>query len=190
MGAGVVAAAGLPAAGRLFLGISVRQSSARLQEITGWATVRGHWLRRRHFTSRFLAHIAERIREGELDHTGELMVAVEAVSPIHERNSHLRALEVFGRLRVWDTPHNTGVLLYLALDRHRIELIADRGVVVPNALWEQIHDQLRVCLQRGEYAAGVTAAVDAIEQALRTHCPPLPVGELNTNDLPDRPVML
>lgn len=168
----------------------MRHSNATLQEITGWATVRGHWLRRRHFTAGFLARIADQIREAELDHTGELMVAVEAVSPAHERNSHLRALEVFGRLRVWDTPHNTGVLLYLALDKRRIELIADRGVPVPNAVWERIHDQLRACLQRGEYAAGIKAAVDVIEQALRTHCAPLSAGELNSNDLPDRPVML
>ena len=161
-----------------------------MKEITGWATVQGHWLRRKHFTPRVLAGIAEQIRKGELDHAGELMVAVEAVSPIHERDSHLRALEVFGRLRVWDTHHNTGVLLYLALDRQRIELIADRGVGAPNALWEQICDQLRARLQRGDYAAGVTAAVDAIEQALRTHCPSLADGELNSNDLPDRPVML
>lgn len=152
--------------------------------------MQGHWLRRKHFTSQVLARIAEQIRKGELDHAGELMVAVEAVSPIHERDSHLRALEVFGRLRVWDTPHNTGVLLYLALDRQRIELIADRGVTAPNAVWERICDQLRTCLRQGDYAAGVTAAVETIEQVLRTHCPPLPAGELNTNDLPDRPVML
>ncbi|UHL63382.1 TPM domain-containing protein [Paralcaligenes sp. KSB-10] len=150
----------------------------------------GHWLRRKHFTPQLLRQIADLIKQGERDHTGELMIAVEAVSPAHERKSHLRALEVFGRLKVWDTPHNTGVLLYLALDRHHIELIADRGVGVPNAMWERVCAQLQSRLQKGEYVAGVLAAVDDIEAILREHCPPLAKGELPTNDLPDEPVML
>ena len=62
--------------------------------------------------------------------------------------------------------------------------------MVPNTLWEQIRDQLQARLRQGDYAAGVMAAVEAIEQVLRAHCPPLPAGEVNTNDLPDRPVML
>ncbi len=108
---------------------------ALLKEMTGWATLEGQWLRRRHFHAEALALIAERIRECERDHCGELVLAIEAASPVHERDSRMRALEVFGRLRVWDTPRNSGVLLYLALDRHRIEIVADRGVPAPDHEW-------------------------------------------------------
>lgn len=160
------------------------------KELTGWAVIEGHWLRRKHFTPQVLKQIADHIKQGELEHTGELMVAIEAVTPAHERNGHLRALEVFGRLRVWDTPLNTGVLLYLALDKHHIELIADRGVAAPNALWEQLCTQLQVRLKGGDYVAGVLSAIDAIEDALAQHCPPLSHDGLNTNDLPDEPVFL
>lgn len=118
------------------------------------------------------------------------MVAVEAVSPSHEPSSQLRALEVFGRLRVWDTPRNTGVLLYLALDRHAIELIADRGVAAPEPVWEAVCSQLQVRFQHGDYAAGVLAAVDAIESALALYCEPLREGEANADDLPNEPVLL
>ena len=39
-----------------------------------------------------------------------------------------RALAMFGKLRVWDTEHNNGVLIYLLLAEHRIEIVADRGL--------------------------------------------------------------
>src|SRR5690606_32263714 len=103
------------------------------KEVTGVAGLEGHWLRRKYFSPVVLQALAERIHASEAGHTGELVLAVEAVSPLHEPDSHARALEVFGRLRVWDTPHNTGVLLYLALDRHHIQVIADRGVTAPDA---------------------------------------------------------
>ncbi|SHH70765.1 TPM domain-containing protein [Pollutimonas bauzanensis] len=168
----------------------MRQDGGKWKELTGWASLEGQWLRRRHFTPEVLAHIADRIKKSELDHTGELMVAIEAVSPSHERNSRYRALEVFGRLRVWDTPLNTGVLLYLALDRHRIEIIADRAVAAPDELWAQVCGQLQARLQQHDYAAGILAAIDGIEAILRTRCPPLPPGQAHTNDLADEPVFL
>ncbi|NYT61572.1 TPM domain-containing protein [Alcaligenaceae bacterium] len=168
----------------------MRHKTGKWKEWVGWAGIEGHWLRRKHFTPELLANIAERIKHGELEHTGELMVAIEAVSPAHESDSRQRALEVFGRLRVWDTPLNTGVLLYVALDRRRLEIIADRAIAVPDALWEQVCEQLQARLQQHDYAAGLLAAIDNIEAILRTRCPPLPSGQVNTNDLSDKPVLL
>ena len=166
------------------------QRGGKWKEWTGWASIEGQWLRRKHFTPQVLADIANRIKQSELDHTGELMVVVEAVSPAHEPDSRQRALEVFGRLRVWDTPLNTGVLLYLSLDRHRLEIIADRAVAVPDDLWDQVCQQLQARLQQGDYAGGLLTAIDTIERLLRTRCPPLAQGQLNANDLPDEPVFL
>ncbi|MGB6104759.1 MAG: TPM domain-containing protein [Pusillimonas sp.] len=168
----------------------MQESGGKWKQFTGWSNVEGQWLRRKHFTPEALAHIAERIRQSEQGHTGELMLAVEAVSPAHEPDSRLRALEVFGRLRVWDTPLNTGVLLYLALDRHHIQIIADRGVAAPDELWEQVCDRLRSRLGRKDYAAGVLAAVDDIEKILATRCPAATGPDGNADDLPNEPVLL
>lgn len=143
---------------------------ALLKEMTGWSGIEGQWLRRRHFTPDALALIAQRIRECERDHCGELVVAVEAVSPTHERDSRMRALEVFGRLRVWDTPENSGVLLYLALDRHRIEIIADRGVPADDQEWEAVCARLRVRLAEKAYIDGILAAIDDIEAIMKSYC--------------------
>ncbi|MBB5216472.1 TPM domain-containing protein [Parapusillimonas granuli] len=160
------------------------------KEFTGWAGLEGQWLRRKHFSHETLAQIAERIRQSERDHTGELVVAVEAVTPAHVSGSEQRALEVFGRLRVWDTPLNTGVLLYLALDRHHIEIIADRGIAAPDDLWAQVCERLQAALREKQYAAGILAAVDDIEAILKTRSAPLPSGAGHVNDLPDEPVLL
>jgi len=159
------------------------------KRMTGWSALEGRWLHRRHMHPELLAQIAERIRQGELRHSGELMLAVEAVSPSHEPDSRLRALEVFGRLGVWDTPHNTGVLLYLALDRRRIELVPDRGVTAPQEAWNEICGRLESRLRKGHYGPGLLAAVDEIEELLSRHCPEVP-AHANTDDLPNVPVML
>lgn len=168
----------------------MRQRGGTWKQVLGWASLEGQWLRRRHFTPELLAHIAERIRKSEAGNAGELMVAVEAVSPAHEPDSRQRALEVFGRLRVWDTPLNTGVLLYLALDKHHIHIIADRGIAAPDELWTTVCDRLQRRLHQKDYAGGMLAAVDEIEQVLRTRAPTLAVGAHNENDLPDEPVFL
>src|SRR5690606_18019803 len=159
-------AAGPRAAGR----VEHMKAPAMIKELPGWAGLAGQWLRRRHFTHEVLAHIAERIRQCERDHSGELVVAIEAASPIHERDTRMRALEVFGRLCVWDTPESTGVLLYLALDRHRIEIIADRGVPASNEEWEAVCARLKLRLAEKDYAQGILAAIDDIEAIMRRHC--------------------
>ena len=45
---------------------------------------------------------------------------------------------MFGKLRVWDTEHNNGVLIYLLLAEHAIEIVADRGLneQVPPQQWQ------------------------------------------------------
>jgi len=135
-----------------------------------------------------LQRLAEHIHASENGHAGELVLAIEAVAPAHERDSRARALEVFGRLHVWDTPGNTGVLLYLALDRHAIELIADRGVAAPAEVWSEICAALQERLRKGEFIHGILAAIDAIEQVCAQYCPLVDADHPNT--LPDAPVLL
>ena len=158
--------------------------------LSGWASLEGRWLRQRHFAPEALARIAPRIQQSERDHEGELVLAVEAVMPPHEDDLRERALEVFGRLRVWDTPQRTGVLLYLALDRHGIEIVADRGVAVPEERWQAVCEALQAQLQAGDYLPGVLAAIEAIEHLLRGCCGE-PAGRPGrVNALPDAPVLL
>lgn len=158
--------------------------------ITGVAKLEAYWLRRSYFHDDALSRITAHIRQSETRHTGELMVAIETITPVHEPDSRLRALEVFGRLRTWDTPLNTGVLLYLALDKGRIEIIADRGIDAPPDAWQDVCASLQHRLSARDYIPGLLQAIDQIEAILRGGCPPLTKGDSDSNILPDEPVML
>ena len=52
-------------------------------------------------------------------------VVRQVLKGIHAR---LRAEQIFSALRVWDTAENSGVLVYLQVAEHRIEIVADRGI--------------------------------------------------------------
>ncbi|EJC61432.1 TPM domain-containing protein [Alcaligenes ammonioxydans] len=164
--------------------------SVNWKELSGWASVHGQWLRRRHFNAEMLGHLAEQIRKGEQNHSGELVVAIEAVLPAHEADSAQRALEVFGRLRVWDTPLNSGVLLYLALGQRHIHIIADRGIQADPAQWARICRELEKDLAAREYLSGLLTAVEAIEAVLQQGAPAHDPNDARVNALPDEPVLL
>lgn len=163
-----------------------------IKNLTGLAQIEGQWLRRRHFSAEVLSHVAERIRNSEMGHTGELVLAVEAIMPSHEHDSHQRALEVYGRLRVWDTPLNSGVLLYLALDQRRIEIVADRAISATTEQWQTVCTSLQQAFARKEYVEGLLSAVDDIEKILAVHAPidTHLNAESHHNHLPNTPVLL
>lgn len=158
--------------------------------LTGYVNLEAYWLRRKHFHDAALDQIAAHIRQSETQHTGELMVAIETITPAHEADSRMRALEVFGRLHTWDTPLNTGVLLYLSLDKGRIEIIADRGIKAGDEAWREVCTTLQRRFAAGDYMPGLLHAIDKIEMILRRGCPAISDSDQNLNVLPDGPVML
>ncbi|MDE2311183.1 MAG: TPM domain-containing protein, partial [Betaproteobacteria bacterium] len=84
------------------------------------------------FPPRTLDAIERAIRETEAKHNGQIRFAVEAaleLAPLLAgQTAQQRALEVFSKLRVWDTEHNNGVLIYLLLADRDVEIVADRGI--------------------------------------------------------------
>ena len=91
-----------------------------------------HWTVHRAFSRRGLKRIEEAIKASEAKHAGELRFAVEAgldlLPLLRGMTPRHRAHEVFSQLRVWDTEHNSGVLIYVQLVDRRIEIVADRGI--------------------------------------------------------------
>jgi len=141
-----------------------------------------------------LAQIERRIAASEARHSGEIRVCVEAGLPL----SYLRrgaaprerAIALFGKLRVWDTAHNNGVLIYLLLAERAIEIVADRGLLpyADAATWEKIMAGMQAAFLEGRFAAGLEQAIDAVDALLVRHFP-LAAGEANPNELPDAPVL-
>jgi uncharacterized membrane protein len=138
-----------------------------------------------------LDRIAERVRAGEARHHGEIRVCVEAGLPLgylwRRATPRERAISLFGKLRVWDTEANNGVLIYVLLAEHAIEIVADRGVSrhVDAAAWSQMLGSLRTHFRAGAFEQGLLQAVDEVDALLlRLH--PLLEGRTNPNELSDR----
>ena len=138
--------------------------------------------------------LAQRVAASEKRHSGEIRIYVEAGLPtsyvMRDATARERAVAMFGKLRVWDTEQNNGVLVYLLLAERAIELVADRGLTarVPDAEWQSIVATMRDAFRAGRFEEGLNQAVDAVTALLVQHFP-LAEGATNSNELPDEPVL-
>ena len=139
-----------------------------------------------------LKRLEARVHESEKKHSGEIRLCIEAGLPTSYLWKRLsvrdRALAMFGKLRVWDTELNNGVLIYLLFAEHAIEIVADRGLKahVSDAEWKTIVERMREPLRAGKFEEGLGLAIDAVEALLERHFP-VGAGAANPNELPNKP---
>ncbi len=96
---------------------------------------------------------------------------------------------MFSQLRIWDTEHNNGVLIYLLLADRDVEIVADRGVhaKVGAQNWEDICRAMEAEFRAGHFEQGAVAGIEAVARQLALHFPR--DGDLG-NELPDAPVVM
>jgi len=147
---------------------------------------------RRALKPEVVQRLQQRVAASERLHSGEIRVCVEAGLPLsylwRGLRARDRAVTMFGKLRVWDTAQNNGVLIYLLLAEHAIEIVADRGLNthVGPAQWAAIVAAMRDAFRSGRHEEGLNAAIDAVDALLRQHFA-LAAGQANPNELPDEP---
>ena len=150
-----------------------------------------HWVALRSFPLSTLKRIEQAIKASERRHDGELRFAVEAGLPMHflKFDARSRAEALFSDLRVWDTEHNSGVLIYVQLVDRRIEIVADRGIAakVEQKEWDAICRRMEGFFGNRQYPEGALEAIEAVTAILARHFPP---RVRNPNELPDKPVVL
>lgn len=148
---------------------------------------------RRAFPDTTLKAIEEAITHGETRHRAEVRIVVEPSLPMQAVLSGMspreRARELFAQYHVWDTEENCGVLVYVNLADHQVEIVADRGVgrVVSAGDWEAICRTMTKGFARGEYQKSVIAALEELNALLQKHYPD--DGSVH-NQLSNKPVML
>jgi uncharacterized membrane protein len=148
---------------------------------------------RRAFPPETLAAINDAVAAGERLHGAEVRVAVEAALSLRQvwrgMTPRERAVDVFSELRMWDTAANNGVLIYILLAEHDIEIVADRAFSgrVPPTAWTDICRDLAAAFHAGDYRGGVIRAVERVH-ALAT--PLFPPSGASGNELPDTTVVL
>ena len=152
----------------------------------------GWWLRR-DFPTSDLAKIEAAIQTSESRHSGEIRFAIESSLPLNALwNDELaseRAIEVFSLLRVWDTEDNNGVLIYLLLADHKVEITADRNInkVVKKVEWQHICSLMENHFRVGRFGEGVIIGIEEISVLLEKH---FPSKNDDTNELPNEPIIL
>ncbi|MEH3159659.1 MAG: hypothetical protein PGN08_12460 [Sphingomonas taxi] len=114
-----------------------------------------------------------------------------AVTPARTaaRRVHTRALALFRATAEARTRDATGVLLYLSLDEHRAEIIADAAIharVAPQ-VWGAAMAALIAATRDGRPGDGMAEAVRQIGVVLAEHVPP---RADDINELPDRLIEL
>lgn len=150
---------------------------------------------RRVLPAELLARLTQRVAASERRHSGEVRICVEAGLPLsylwRDAPARQRAVMLFGKLRVWDTEHNNGVLIYLLLAERAIEIVADRGISshVNAAEWTAMTQRMRTEFRESRFEDGLTQALGEVSALLVEHFP-LADGERDRNELPDAPVVL
>ncbi|ABD08647.1 Protein of unknown function DUF477 [Rhodopseudomonas palustris HaA2] len=137
--------------------------------------------------------IERAIGASEARHAGQIRFVVEGAldgAPLfRDQPARERALDVFSQLRIWDTEHNNGVLIYLLLADRDVEIVADRGIDgrVDAAAWEDICREMESAFRQGRFEAGVLRGIELITAHLAAHFPKDSGGD---NELPDAPVVV
>ena len=153
----------------------------------------GHLAVKAAFPARALHAIEQAIRATEAMHAGQIRFAVEAslgfAALRHNQTASGRAIEMFSQLRVWDTEHNNGVLIYLLLADRDVEIVADRGIhaKLGKAVWEAICHDMEAAFRLGKFEAGVIDGIHAVGSHLQRH---FPAKSATLNELPDKPIVL
>lgn len=147
----------------------------------------------RAFPRQTLLAIEQAIKASETAHAGEIRFAVEGaldVTPLFKgQSARERAIDMFSQLRIWDTEHNNGVLIYLLLADRDVEIVADRGIhaKVGSQEWEKICRTMETAFKQGNYEGGVVSGIRVVTRHLVEHFSAVGAGQ---NELPDKPVVL
>ena len=148
---------------------------------------------RRRFNAEVMAAIEAAVAAAEARSSGQIRFVIEtaldaaaAWSGVAPRE---RALHVFSGLHLWDTELRNGVLIYVLMADHDVEIVADRGAAqrIPQEDWEGVCRLMEAQFRAGEFAAGALAGVEAAGRLLERHFPP---RGSHRDEHPNQPVLL
>ncbi|MBH0097284.1 TPM domain-containing protein [Psychrobacter sp. NZS113] len=139
------------------------------------------------------ARLTEKVTQAERGHRGEVFLIVENHLPIQDAyhvGCRARAIDLFSEYRVWDTEENTGVLIYVNVCEHQLEIVADRGISahVSPTVWRAMCDKAVSGIANQKTEGSLAELLDEVGQVMRQyyHLEHDPAG----NELSDTVVFL
>ena len=135
-------------------------------------SLRGRWLVKKYFSKKDLLELAERIGKSENKHRAEIKIIIEASLNLTDvfkgKRAIDRAIDLFSMFRVWDTQENSGVLIYLMLTDHKLEILADRGIhkALGHDYWDKLNHKIIQNFKNKEYKKGIIYAIDQVTKEM------------------------
>ncbi|WP_050475783.1 TPM domain-containing protein [Herbaspirillum rhizosphaerae] len=133
------------------------------------------------------------IAAGEKQHRAEIRCIVEAALPLSAvlrgESSRARAHELFSHYRIWDTEENCGILIYINVADHKVEILPDRTVdkVLKRDDWHAVCQTMTRGFAGKKYHDSLLQALTQLNALLAEH---FPDQDKHRNQLSDRPLML
>ncbi len=127
--------------------------------------------------------IVEAIRLAERETSGEVRVFVESKNPFV--NPIDRAAEIFFKLKMQDTEHRNGVILYVATKHKELALFGDEGIykAVGHEYWNNAVKNMLALFSSNNICEGMVQCIGQIGQTLKEKFPYSPTDD--KNELPD-----
>ena len=121
--------------------------------------------------------IVAAIAEAEGRSSGEIRVHVTRRKP---KDLEARARRRFEKLGMTKTAHRNGVLIYIAPNLRRFQILGDAGIheKCGDGFWKKTASTMEHHFQRGQFTEGVLAGIEKVGQLLAHHFPRHP-GDRN-----------
>ncbi|MBC7867927.1 MAG: TPM domain-containing protein [Gloeobacteraceae cyanobacterium ES-bin-316] len=135
------------------------------------------------FTEDENRRIVSAIRTCEERTSGEIRVYIEAKNPYVSTME--RAIEVFANLKMEQTEHRNGVILYIAHKHHEVALFGDAGIYEKTgaAFWDTEVKKMIANFKENHLPEGIIQCVLDVGEALHAAFPYM--GTKDKNELPD-----
>jgi len=143
--------------------------------------------KKKYFNAADEAQIVEHIRRAEEGCSGEIRLYVE--SKVTGGNIDRRAVVIFKQLKMEQTHHRNGVLIYLASKDKRFAVLGDEGIHQKVGLdfWNHQAHMMKSSFKEGHLVKGICHSIDQIGIKLKAYFP-LQGDQDAENELPNEPV--
>jgi uncharacterized membrane protein len=125
--------------------------------------------------------IVEAIAEAEKGSSGEIRVHVTRRKP---EDLEARARRRFEKLGMTRTKLRNGVLIYIAPNIRRFQILGDSGVheKCGDDFWKETAQEIEAHFRKGEFTEGIVRGVEKVGNVLEKH---FPRQAADVNELPD-----
>lgn len=147
---------------------------------------------RKTFPPSALQAIQAVIAKGETLHRAEVRLVIEpslSLADVFDKTTaRERARELFAEYRIWDTEENCGILIYVNLADHQVEIVSDRAVgrALNPQDWQAVCHTMTAGFARGDYQGSVTTALEHLNRILHERFP----DRGGANELSNQPIVL